>query len=112
MFQHRLTVILDFVRKFFDGRGTASECLAEKACVRGFSRLASRLSRSWVTRTGPLHYMLQAIQGLQDDSSICQKCRTSFEHDVWKLRAAIWEELPSVIGLPGWKELEAVDLPP
>ena len=27
------------------------------------------------------------------------------------LRARLWEELPSVVGLPSWKELLAMDLP-
>jgi hypothetical protein len=111
MFQHRISVILDFVRKFFDERSPSSDCTTGKVCSRGFSRLASRLSRSWLTRTGPLYYMVQAIEGLSDDSSVCLLCRAMFHHDVEGWRQIIWNDLPSVIGLPSWAELEALDLP-
>ncbi|RDB17968.1 hypothetical protein Hypma_000780 [Hypsizygus marmoreus] len=110
MFQHRLTIILDFVRRFFDERAPATACTTEQACMRGFGRLASRLSRSWMTRTGPLYYMVQAVNRLSDESSVCEHCLALFHDDVEILRAKLWKDLPSIIGLPHWEDLEAADL--
>lgn len=109
MFQHRIAIILDFVRRFFDERPALCRCPTATVCTRGFSRLASRLSRSWVPRTGPLYFMIQAIQALREETSVCQPCRAAFEKDVNTLREGIWKDLPSVIGLPGWDQLEAID---
>jgi hypothetical protein len=110
MFQHRITIILDFVRRFFDERPALCKCPTATICNRTFARLASRLSRSWVSRTGPLHFIIQAVQVLREDSNICQSCRASFEKDVNALRERIWKDLPAVIGLPDWGQLEAVEL--
>lgn len=113
MFQYRLDVILDFVRKFVSGR-TADplKCQNKQTpCTRGFSRLASRLSRSWKTRTGPFHYMMQAVQEIWVDESVCIPCRTAFREDVMSLRERIWHDLPARVGLTDWEDLKAVDLP-
>jgi hypothetical protein len=39
-------------------------------CTHGFANLAARLSRSWKIRTGPLHYMMQAVEEISGDSSL------------------------------------------
>lgn len=113
MFQHRLDVILDFVRHFVSER-TANTNIChnnQTPCTRGFARLASRLSRSWKTRTGPLHYMMQAVQEHSDDASVCLPCRKSFREDVIRLREEIWDNLPAVVNFTTWDDLKAMDLP-
>lgn len=113
MFQYRLDIILDFVRRFVGGRtANPSKCQNNQtSCTRGFTRLASRLSRSWKTRTGPLHYMMQAVQELSDDSFVCIPCRKAFREDVICLREKTWNNLPTGVGLPNWEDLKAMDLP-
>lgn len=112
MFQHRLEMILDFVRRFVGQRtADASICLNKQApCTRGFARLSSRLSRSWKTRTGPLHYMLQATQELSDDGTVCLPCRKAFREDVDRYREEAWDRLPEVIGSTSWDNLKGMDL--
>jgi hypothetical protein len=53
MFQKRLDIILNFVRSFCGTRTALPTCRTGPACTSGFARLSSRLSRSWITRTGP-----------------------------------------------------------
>jgi hypothetical protein len=112
MFQKRLDIILNFVRSFCGTRAALSTCQTAPACTRGFARLSSRLSRSWITRTGPLHYMSQAVSDLSEDpkGSVCGPCRRAFTQEVAVLREKTWNELPSVLGLPTWEEMEAIDL--
>ncbi|KAF7346545.1 BTB domain-containing protein [Mycena sanguinolenta] len=112
MFQHRLDTILHFVRAFCGKRTALQACPSPSACSHGFAKLSSRLSRSWITRTGPLHYMSQAVFDLAEDSrgSVCGLCRRAFAQDVATLREKVWSELPSILGLPSWTELEAMDL--
>ncbi|EJF63484.1 hypothetical protein BD309DRAFT_919814 [Dichomitus squalens] len=111
MFQHRITVVLDFIRTNCSARQACPQCTEQKGtCQRAFVRLGTRLSRSWVVRTGPLHYMVQAIDELADDPTICRPCRRAFKHDIMALREKIWSELPGVIGLPSWEELEKMDM--
>ncbi|KAF8172001.1 hypothetical protein K438DRAFT_1772961 [Mycena galopus ATCC 62051] len=110
MFQKRLDVILLFVRTFC-GKRTVT-CSTTPACTHGFARLSSRLSRSWITRTGPLHYMSQAVADLSDGpkGTVCGSCRRAFAQDVAALREQVWNELPSILGLPSWEEMMAIDL--
>ncbi|KAJ7601582.1 hypothetical protein DFH06DRAFT_404503 [Mycena polygramma] len=112
MFQKRLDVILNFVRSYCGTRTALSTCETSQTCTRGFARLSSRLSRSWITRTGPLHYMSQAVSDLSEDpkGSVCGPCRRAFGQDVAALREKTWNELPSVLGLPSWEEMVAIDL--
>ncbi|KAI1793386.1 hypothetical protein LXA43DRAFT_1002298 [Ganoderma leucocontextum] len=111
MFQHRIAVVLDFIRQSCSARTPCETCVGAKgACQKAFLRLGSRLSRSWVVRTGPLHYMVQAIDELADDPQVCAQCRRAFKRDVVALREKIWFELPGVVGLPSWDELEKMDM--
>jgi len=110
MFQRRIDIILDFVRRICGDRPTPT-CATAKACARGFARLAGRLSRSWMIRTGPIHYMLQALHELSEDPTVCEACRRSFRQDVLSFREEKWKELPSILGLPNWEELEASEIP-
>ncbi|KAJ6585165.1 hypothetical protein B0H19DRAFT_1206741 [Mycena capillaripes] len=112
MFQKRLDIILGFVRSFCGTRTALSTCLTAAACTRGFARLSSRLSRSWITRTGPLHYMSQAVSDLSEDpkGSVCVQCRRAFTQEVAALREKTWNELPAVLSLPTWEEMVAMDL--
>ncbi|KAL5524456.1 hypothetical protein ACEPAF_9596 [Sanghuangporus sanghuang] len=131
MYQHRIEVILDFVRKFCGDRRSYPACLwkcgrldiplemdrppdAEDPdpCSHTFAKLASRASRSWYPRTGPFRWMLQTVNQLEHkDMRICKVCKDSFRMDVEKHRNAVWSVLPSVVGLPSWSELIAADLP-
>ncbi|KAJ7644014.1 hypothetical protein FB45DRAFT_285815 [Roridomyces roridus] len=112
MFQKRLDIILNFIRSFCGTRVATTTCLTKPACSEGFARLTSRLSRSWITRTGPLHYMLQAISDLADHPKgrVCDRCRSAFAQDVAALREKIWNELPAILGLPTWEEMIEIDL--
>lgn len=113
MFQHRLNIILDFLRKTVGGR-EADESICrnnQKPCTRGFNRLSARLSRSWQARTGPFQFMVQANQEIASDETICRPCRVSFKEDVSLLRGKLWDELPAIIHYPGWDNMVAEDLP-
>lgn len=112
MFQHRISTILNFVRKFCGQRITSPKCLFPDtgACNRGLSRLSSRMSRSWVEKTGPLHFISQSIQEVKSDRSICETCRQAFREDASVLRETIWKGLPAAVGLPSWEELEKAEL--
>lgn len=113
MFQHRLDIILDFVRRFCGERSATAGCtnLDGSACTKCFLRLSFRLSRSWMPRTGPLHYMVQAANQITEDQVICDTCRRTFCQDVSTLREEIWKGLPSVVSLSTWEELISTDLP-
>ncbi|KAI9058313.1 hypothetical protein FKP32DRAFT_1597398 [Trametes sanguinea] len=111
MFQHRINIVLDFIRQQCGGRAPSKACQGQPGlCQKAFHRLGSKLSRSWVVRTGPLHYTVQAIDELADDPNVCRPCRRAFRTDVVALRERIWEGLPGIVGLPSWKELERMDL--
>ncbi|KAF7314478.1 hypothetical protein MKEN_00920800 [Mycena kentingensis (nom. inval.)] len=112
MFQARMDTLISFTRKFCGARAPIDACRTQAACIRGFARLCSRLNRSWITRTGSLHFMSQAINDLSEDpkSEVCALCRRAFTDDVHALREKTWSELPSVLGLPPWEDLVATDL--
>ncbi|KAL6303479.1 hypothetical protein BKA93DRAFT_735036 [Sparassis latifolia] len=111
MFQHRLDLLLDFIRRVCGQRTASSYCKGDPTmCTKAFSRLASRLSRGWMIRTGPFHYMVQAVDELAEDPNLCMPCQRAFGQDVIIARYKLWQELPSVVGLPSWKELISRDL--
>lgn len=109
MSQHRLNIILNFVRRIVGEReADAGKCRnSQKPCTRGFSRLSNRLSRSWQPRTGPFQFMLQAIQEISADETICKPCRNSFKDDITALRGKLWDELPAIIHYPSWNDLKS-----
>ncbi|KAK7048519.1 BTB domain-containing protein [Favolaschia claudopus] len=110
MFQKRVDTILHFIRNFCGTRTASTTCRTQDLCTRAFARCSSRLSRSWITRTGPLHFMAQAVQELTDDpKGACVSCRRVFAEDVASLRDTIWDELPSVLHLPPWEQLMTAD---
>jgi hypothetical protein len=107
IFQNRINILLDFTRGFLRRRN----CLTGRnECSDAFSRLASRCSRSWMSRTGPLHYMTQTSRELAEEPHICRECRWKFFADCAGLRQRIWDELPLTIGLPSWETLIEEDL--
>ena len=111
MYQHRIGVILDFIRRSCCEREASKGCSGQLGvCQKAFYRLGSRLSRSWGVRTGPLTYTVQVIDELAEDPNVCTQCRRTFKRDVLALREKIWAELPGIIGLPSWKELEEMDM--
>lgn len=111
MYQHRISMILDFIRNTCGERTVEANCRAPKDCRKVFSRLASNINQSFTPRTGPFHNMSQAMEWIEDDDTVCASCRRAFCRDVTALRARLWEELPCVVGLPSWNELLALDLP-
>ncbi len=110
MFQYRINKMLDFVRRTCAERTPAKDCTNDGQCVKPFTRLAARLSLEWVARTGPLHFMVQAMDEVVSYPNICVPCRKEFRQDVTAARQEAWKSLPSAIGLPPWEELEASDL--
>ena len=105
MYQYRLQVADDFIREFCTQRSFRTICSREGTCAKGFLRLVSQLHRSWTLRTGPLHFILQAIQKVSLDSTICAICRDDFVHEASLLRQKTWDNLPSICQLPPWSEL-------
>lgn len=108
MYQHRLQILEDFIRDFCGKRTTAPSCgpVNVDTCGKAFSRLVSQLRRSWSLRTGPLHFMLQTMNRVSADSTICKRCRLEFVRDASLLRQEIWDNLPSVVRLPPWDRIE------
>jgi hypothetical protein len=112
MFQHRISLILKFVRTFCEKRTASARCEfgGKGLCNRGLLRLASSMSRSWVQKTGPLHYASQAAREVKSDKSICEVCRTEFDNDVTAWREQAWKELPAAVGLSSWEDMEKNEL--
>ncbi|KAL1744496.1 hypothetical protein HDZ31DRAFT_38471, partial [Schizophyllum fasciatum] len=108
--QFRIDMILDFVRRFCSQHAVAQDCLHPAPCQRALTRLASRLSRSWTMRTGPFHYMKQAVVEYSEDGTTCTPCKRGFQQAVQEHREQLWEELPVRCCLPSWQELEAEEL--
>lgn len=108
MYQHRLQLLDNFMRQFCAERAFKPTCGAISTCGKGFSRLVSQLHRSWTLRTGPLHYIFQAMQKVAADETICGLCRASFHQECSLLRQQIWDELPSVVNLPPWEEMHKI----
>ncbi|KAK7469378.1 hypothetical protein VKT23_003853 [Stygiomarasmius scandens] len=106
MFQWRMDIILEFVRKFCGNRVPGNECLARKDCERALRSTTARLSNSWVIRTGPFNFMQQAISQVSQDPAFCMPCRDAFVRDGNTHRQRLWDELPSVINLPTWEDLK------
>ncbi len=109
MFQYRVQIILNFVRKTCGARPQTERCTSQGACRKGFSQLSNRLSREWLTRTGPIHFMSQAVEELGDFPGICGPCRAAFKKDVNAAREEAWNNLPAAVNLPSWERLEAVE---
>ena len=105
VFQWRLQLLLDFCRKTCGERGCTLGCTSWSRCARSFSRLANVLSRQWVSRTGPMHFMKQALDQLSD-IGVCRVCWMGFSQDVDAVRESAWRDLPTVVGLPSWEDLE------
>ncbi|KAF9485854.1 hypothetical protein BDN70DRAFT_870761 [Pholiota conissans] len=109
MYQHRLQVMDNFVRQFCTERAFKPACDgATPTCSKSFSRLVAQLHRSWTLRTGPLHYIYQAMQKVAADQSICGLCRASFHQGCSLLRQQVWDELPGVVNLPPWEEMHKI----
>ncbi|KAF9534493.1 hypothetical protein CPB83DRAFT_844313 [Crepidotus variabilis] len=104
MYQHRLQIMSTFIRNFCTIRVAEPPC-SSSTCGKSFSRLVSQLHRSWSLRTGPLHFIAQAIQQVSGDQTICSECRTEFAAEATKLRKQVWDELPSVVLLPSWDQV-------
>jgi len=113
MFQNRIDTLLDFIRCVCGQRSASSNCSHDgKGCEKAFSRLSTRLSHAWMIRTGPLHFMVQAMDQSVNDSTICAPCRRAFREDVYAARKKVWAGLPTLLGLPSWEDLEAAEFNP
>ncbi|THH12204.1 hypothetical protein EW146_g7781 [Bondarzewia mesenterica] len=113
MYQHRMKMIMSFARHTVASWSASSGCQGtRKDCTRAVVRLAGCIYSSFTPRTGLFHNMSQTIDLIGDDKTICTACERAFRRDVAELREKFWKELPSVVGLPSWEELEAMDLSP
>ncbi|ETW81577.1 hypothetical protein HETIRDRAFT_317536 [Heterobasidion irregulare TC 32-1] len=111
MYQYRMKMILSFARHTVASWSAGPSCQGtKKECTRSITRLASYIYSSLTPRTGLFHNMTQIIEVLADDTNICTFCERAFRRDVTDLREKFWTELPGVVGLPGWDELEAMDI--
>lgn len=106
MYQHRLQVMVNFVREFCPERAFKPPCGTISTCGKGFSRLTAQLQRSSNLKTGPLYYISQAMLRVVEDKTICGICTTRFQQDCSSLRQKIWGELPAVVNLPPWEEMQ------
>lgn len=108
IFQYRLQLLLDFCRKTCGTERKAPlDCKSTIQCSKAFHRLSNSLSRQWIPRTGPFHFMKQAQEQLLDMLDVCVACRIAFNQEVSNLREDSWRNLPSITGFPSWEQLEA-----
>jgi len=119
MYQHRIDFLLKFCRNL-NGRPPSPLCrrnahlavMAEESCKVAFARLASRVSRSWLSRTGNLYWMSQTVKWSEShDINLCPECKADYRSFVENVRREEWDRLPSVVGLPSWMDLLKSDLP-
>lgn len=137
MNEHRVSLMLDFCRKFLADRQPGERCTnfhnkhispigntphqhrplltanlpaTPNPCIRGFASLASKASRSWFPRTGPLIWMQQVVRLSERDDVLCRTCRWELRQNVEMHREKIWQGLPSVVRMSTWDELVKGDL--
>ncbi|TEB22712.1 hypothetical protein FA13DRAFT_1798571 [Coprinellus micaceus] len=110
MFQHRVHVGLDFIRRTCGKWTSPTPGCSNPECPKAFSRLVSRLQRSWNPRTAAIFFMLQVSHEAMATDRICPSCRKVFVTEVEALRSEVWDKLPSVVGLSSWEELVKRDL--
>lgn len=133
MYQHRINLLLDFIREGLSGRrgcpacersapspeppGSAPQSQPPPAqpsttsqCAKNFSRLTHYSYSALSPRAGPFHNMLQAVQWAEMESTLCSPCQRAFRAEVTSLRERLWNELPGVVGLPEWQRLQEIDL--
>ena len=111
MYQGRIDMILDFLRQTCGDRVAAPGCQNSATCIKAFTRLSSILSRTWEIRTNPLTFMVQVSELVAGNADVCAHCKRAFRQDVTTRREDIWRRLPSIVGLPSWEALQAIDLP-
>lgn len=111
LFQWRVELNLDFIRRVCGQRAPAPGCIVSKNCLRNFAQLQSRLSTSWMMRTALLHYVVQVTREVKEDSTnYCSRCRQAFQQDAEAFRQDAWNTMPSVLGFPSWDELIKAEL--
>lgn len=103
-YQYRIDTLIDFIRQSCLAR-PSGKCRSGALCQKAFTTMGAQLSRDWRSRTGPLHFIVQAVDGMVDYPNICSECRKAFRKDAMATREIFWENLPTVIGLPPWEEL-------
>ena len=82
------------------------------SCRTAYARLSSRVSRSWVTRTGPIHWMSQTTRWAEvQDIGLCTHCQADYRSYVESTRLELWNRLPLLLNLPSWSDLVNFDLP-
>jgi hypothetical protein len=107
IFQYRLQLLLEFIRETCGNRRNAPNCQCGLQCLKPFSRLSNLMSRQWIVRSGPIHFMKQAQEQFANLSSdVCELCRAGFYEDVVRTREEAWRNLPAIVGLPPWETLE------
>ncbi|KAF7792600.1 hypothetical protein EIP86_003696 [Pleurotus ostreatoroseus] len=99
---------IDFINTFIRSccfEHNPSGCTGTQ-CTKAFVTMGAQLSKDWRTRTGPLHFILQAIDGLSEYPLICGNCRNVFRQNALFMRESYWESLPGIVGLPSWEVLQ------
>lgn len=111
MFQKRIEETMLFLRTICGGREAAIECTRKQDCIRSFSNLANRLSRTWAVRTALMYYVVQ-VQREVDQSAAdwCHHCKRAFHDDCDKFRTRLWAEFPGICDLPPWEDLVQEEL--
>lgn len=118
IYQYRLEKMLYFIRTLCLDRPLATNCskagttsilagrrVTFRNCSHVINKMGAMLSRSWELRTGPLHFMQQAV-GELPKIGLCDPCREAFEEDVRALREEVWNRIPALVGLPSWDVLK------
>lgn len=112
MYQYRVQIGLDFVRRTVGRWASSPPACSNHDCTKDFSRLLSRLQRSWNPKTAAIFFMLQVSHEIIATGRICSACRKGFTQEVEELRNKFWDSLPGIAGLPAWSELASRDLAP
>lgn len=110
MYQHRIQTGLDFIRKTCGKWASPVPGCANPDCSKTFTRLVSRLQRSWNPKTAAIFFMLQVSHEIMSTERVCSSCRRSFTEEVEELRSKVWDSLPQIAGLPAWPDLISRDL--
>ena len=80
------------------------ECLDAATCSQGRSTIYNDSEGLSIHDGGPIAW-LSELQDAYVDASLCSVCEEVLQEKVLERRLAIWDMLPSMFGLPGWKEL-------
>ena len=87
-------------------------CSTAANCTAGRMKHLRKLQAKSLTMAGPRPLSKRFLKGFEDD--VCDCCYAASQASFVAARRALWDDLPSIFGLPSWQELRAatdVDIP-